>query len=181
MTEDETMTAWFWWSSWAPERLEEWLEAQAAKGWQVVKADRWLLRFHFQRSSPRTIRVCADFPADSSSDYRLLFEDAGWELLSNQPGWYLWQMEYSGARPEAFTDVDSLIGRNARLLAIFLAGFVGMGYVLLTSRTVWQMESGVRVALWVLALVLLLALLLMLGATAATIFKLRERRTIKSD
>src|SRR5690625_1813200 len=60
--EKNTLIRWFRWWGWYPDKLEAWLEAKAAEGWHLTKADRILLRFHFRRGASRKIRVCVDYP-----------------------------------------------------------------------------------------------------------------------
>lgn len=181
MKEQGTMTKWFWWSGWAPESVETWLEEKAAQGWRLVRADRMLLRFHFERAEAESVRVCADFPADPSAEYVALFEDAGWEQVGASSGWRLWRKEYSGAeRPEAFTDLDSLIERNTRLLIIMLVGFISGVYLTFINPLFrpFQMQGGT-----VLGLVMVLVIAAVgLGVVALsrTLARLRARRNLTS-
>jgi len=39
-------------------------------------------------------------------------------------GWYLWMKHYEGERPEIFTDTQSLIERNNRLIKLLLPIYV---------------------------------------------------------
>lgn len=178
----ETLTKWFWWSNWAPEKLEAWVEAKAAAGWSLVKVDRGLLRFHFVRTEPHQVRFCADFPVDANDEYRTIFEDAGWQLVSGGVGWQLWQMRYSGTdRPEAFTNLDPLIERNTRTLVILVGGLVGP----LIAFSLWLpqglLDSLVGKALMVVAIALSIFLALAVGATLSTIVKLRQRQRLTSE
>lgn len=127
--ETNRLVAWFFWFGWFTDKLEAWLEAKAAQGWHLVKADRGLLRFHFERGPKKQVRVCIDYQPTATSEYGTIFADCGWELASeggvrSSIGWYIWRMEYTGTRPEIFNDLDSLIQRNHRLLLVVLAGFV---------------------------------------------------------
>lgn len=179
MREQDTMTAWFWWAGWAPESVEAWLEEKAAQGWELVRADRLLLRFHFERTEPKTVRVCADFPADPSEEYVALFEDAGWEPVGRSTGWRLWRMEYTGAeRPEAFTDLDSLIERNTRLFVIMLVGFISGLYLTFVNPLFrpFQTQGGTALGLVMLAIVLIVGLGVV--AIGRTLGRLRARRDL---
>lgn len=108
---------WFGWFGWYTEKLEAWLEAQAARGQHLTRADRWLNRFHFVEGPPEQARFCVDFPGAVDDEYKTIFQDAGWELITNDLGWYIWRAHYTGgARPEAFNDLQPLIERNTRIL-----------------------------------------------------------------
>lgn len=127
-----TMVRWFWWPGWSTDEVEGWLEEKAAAGWHLDKVDRMLLRFRFVRGAPKAVRFCADYPGEVNDEYGTIFSDAGWELVGQGAGWYIWRAEYEvGERPQAFTDVESLIDRHQRLLLILSLGLVGltMGFV----------------------------------------------------
>ncbi len=182
MKNDETITRWFLWSNWTPEKMEAWVEEKAAEGWTLVKVDRGLVRFHFVRTKPHKVRVCADFPADPNGEYMTIFEDAGWHLVRGGLGWHIWQMEYSGtARPEAFTDLDSLIDRNNRTAIILAAGLIGpiAALGLLGTRGVFDSPAGKVWMIIIIALVIFLAAAV--GATLRTVITLRERKKLTSD
>lgn len=121
------MVRWFSWFGWFTEKVESWLENKAAEGWHLIKADRMLNRFHFKKGAPKQVRVCADYPAEASDEYKTIFQDSGWELVCHGLGWYIWQAEYTGdERPEAFNDPEPLIERNNRLLIILAFGLFGL-------------------------------------------------------
>lgn len=119
-----------WWWPWDLEGMEKWLEEMEAKGWFLLRVNSIASRFHFQESIPRRVRYCVDyqFKIKFGSEYMKLFEDAGWELVYLASGWYIWRKEYEGERPEIYTDVDSLMRRNRRLIAIF--AFIGLGQLI---------------------------------------------------
>ena len=179
----ETLTRWFWWSNWAPEKMEAWVEAKAAAGWSLVKADGWLLRFHFVRKEPHKVRVCADFPGNANDEYMSIFKDAGWQLVSGGVGWHIWQMEYSGtARPEAFTDLDSLIERATRTVAVLLGGLLGP----VIALTIWGsrhyvLDSPIVKVAMVVLVALVIFLVIAIGATFRTIGKLKGRKSLTSE
>lgn len=119
MSETKSITKWWW--GWEPEKLELWLEEQEAEGWHLYSIS-GQIRFHFVKSEPRKMRYCADYQRVLTPEYMRIFKDAGWELVYSSMGWYIWKMEYTVERPDIYTDMDSLIGRNNRLIAV-LAGF----------------------------------------------------------
>lgn len=107
-----------WWWGWEPEKIEDWLEQMEAEGWHVYNATGIGVRFHFVKGEPRRVRYCADYQSNISPEYKAIFQDAGWELVYSSIGWYIWRMEYEKERPNIYTDIDSLLGMNKRLITI---------------------------------------------------------------
>ena len=114
-----TKTTWFWWWGWKPEKVENWLEEMESKGWNLYQVELASLRFKFTKGEPKKIRYCADFQSSINDQYLTLFKDDHWELVwSGAGGWYIWKKEYVQERPDIYTDNNSLIDRNKRLLWI---------------------------------------------------------------
>lgn len=126
-TNIEAETKWCHWFGWYTEKIENWLETQASSGRHVVGADRWLNRFHFQRGKPRSVRFYADYPARPDDEYFTIFEDAGWELIAHDLGWYIWKAEYEGnKRPQAINNPEPLMERNNRLIMMMVGTLIGL-------------------------------------------------------
>jgi len=112
-----TKTTWFWWWGWKPEKVENWLEEMEGKGWNLNKIELASLRFKFTKGEPRKIRYCVDFQSRINDQYLTLFKDDHWELAwSGAGGWYIWKKEYVQEKPDIYTDNNSLIDRNKRLI-----------------------------------------------------------------
>lgn len=123
----ETKTLFKSWWGWAPQVIEAWLEEQAAKGWHMVGATFMAMRFRFRQDAPAKVRYCADYQSEDTKNYRQLYQDAGWELVYfGSGGWYIWRKEYTDVRPEIYTDVDSMIDRNKRLLLTIFFSIMGL-------------------------------------------------------
>jgi hypothetical protein len=119
-----TTTRFKWWWGWKAERIEQWLEAQEADGWNLESAGGIGVFFTFRQGEKRRMAYRVDYQTDRSDDYVQLFEDSGWELAGQGSGWYYWRQPYADVKPEIYTDMESLIGRNRRqmrILAIVLA------------------------------------------------------------
>lgn len=177
-TQQTTLVRWFWWPGWHPERLESWLEELAAQGWHLVKADRLLLRFHFVKGPKKRVRVCVDFQTSHDlKAYEVLFQDAGWELMGTAVGYYVWRAEYEGAdRPEIYSDLDSLIQRNNRLLLLLSILTLAQVPAWLTGALNplrYSSFGGVLVGFY---FVCLLISVFGVVATAVSVYKLRSRR-----
>lgn len=177
--EKKTLVQWFGWWGWDPDKFEAWLEAKAAEGWQLVKADRLLLRFHFRRDVPKKVRICTDYPGNPTPEYRTLFEDAGWELVSERAGWYIWRTEYSGAeRPEIFNGVDELIERNQRFLLLYVVALIAQlpFWLLNVNRRLITFTTTASKAFLVFYVLLLLVIIYASIATSTQIAKLKSRK-----
>ncbi len=99
-----------------PERLENWLEAQAALGWQPTELDDMsAIRLHLHQGKAAQVRYVIDPQQDADDDYRATYEDAGWEYVGELTSLHVWRRRYTGARPEAFTDRPSRQARDRRL------------------------------------------------------------------
>lgn len=178
MTSNRRRTRWFFWFGWSPERLERWLEESAMQGWHLIGADRFLNRFHFERGPSKRVRYAIDYQhTEPSDEYWTLFEDAGWQRVVEGLGYYIWRTEYEGAEPpEIFSDLDSLIQRNLRIMWILVVLLVAQipawisGFLL----GLWQKPFGKP--LLVLYVVTLAILLLSIGAVQRRNSYLRSRR-----
>jgi hypothetical protein len=111
-----------WWG-WEPEVIENWLEQKEAEGWHLFNINTQII-FNFVKAKPKKVRYCADYQSTLDPEYKALFQDAGWELVYKSAGWYIWRMEYTGERPDIYTDIESLMGRNKRLMTIL--GFIAL-------------------------------------------------------
>lgn len=111
-------THFFWWWGWHCEPFEDYLESMALKGWILERSTFAHTRLHFRKGEPTKIRFCVDYQNDIklSNEYRHIMEDDQWQLVNKLSGWYLWQKRYETKRPSIFTDKQSLIDRNNRLL-----------------------------------------------------------------
>jgi len=60
-----------------------------------------------------------DYQPKTEEDYLSLFDEDGWEMKwTGAGGWYLWRKPYTAERPDIFTDSNSLIERNNRLIKL---------------------------------------------------------------
>lgn len=135
----ETKRAVKWWWGWEPEILENWLEQKEAEGWHLFNVNAQIV-FNFVRTESKKVRYCADYQSKLDPEYKTIFQDAGWELVFSGAGWYLWRMEYTGERPEIYTDVDSLIGRNKRLMTML--GIIALAEVPIMTSALTSTTNG---------------------------------------
>ncbi|MDP3487264.1 MAG: DUF2812 domain-containing protein [Bacillota bacterium] len=67
-----------------------------------------------------------DYQNSISSEYRLIFEDVGWQLKYSGLGWYIWAKPYENRRPDIFTDPNSLLDINRKLSNVLAFGVILM-------------------------------------------------------
>lgn len=110
-------TAWFTaFTHPTPSSLEDWLESQAARGWQPRELDDMsAIRMHLQQAKPATVRYVVDPQQRVDDSYRATYQDAGWTYVGELSSLQVWSRRYAGARPEAFTDRPSRDARDRRV------------------------------------------------------------------
>jgi len=107
-----------------PAEYEEYLEKLALQGWHPAKIDAWSsIRMAFVKSEPKQYRYVVDLQPVLRREYKQLYQDLGWELAGMMSSVVVWRKEYDGARPESFSDKESLKRRNKRFSLIIGAVF----------------------------------------------------------
>lgn len=115
-----------------PADYENWLEELASQGWNIDRIGQWSsVRMVFTKTTPRKYRYVYDIQQNPKKDYQATYEQFGWEFVGIMASCFLWRKEYSGERPEAFSDLQSIESRNKSVvravsvsLLIFLSAFV---------------------------------------------------------
>ena len=98
-----------------PADYENWFEEKAAAGWHPVKVGQWSsIAMRFEKSEPIKYRYVVDMQAVPGKDYRRTYQEFGWEFVGQMASAMVWRREYSGERPESFSDAPSRRGRNRR-------------------------------------------------------------------
>ncbi|KRE73825.1 DUF2812 domain-containing protein [Paenibacillus sp. Soil750] len=118
---NETKKVFKWWDSSQSETITAWLEDMEAQGWHLQRVNWNGLRFHFEKGAPRKMSYCVDYQTKVDPNYASIFEDTGWDKIYSGAGWYIWRQTYQHTKPEIFTDIDSMIERNKRLIGVFTA------------------------------------------------------------
>ena len=107
-----------WWWSWTSEAFEQYLEDMAAKGYCLKSAQFGMMWLEFETCEPKKIRYCVDYRNKVEDDYITILKDDGWDYVAKNAGWLLWSKAYDDKRPSLFTDPQSLIDRNRRIMAL---------------------------------------------------------------
>jgi hypothetical protein len=115
-----------WWDASESEKISTWLEEMESQGWHLLRITTNGLRFYFEKGAPRKMSYCVDYQQvlkKTDPNYLGIFIDTGWENIYSGAGWYIWRQTYqhSQAKPEIFTDTDTIMERNKRLIGLFLA------------------------------------------------------------
>lgn len=127
-----TKTVWFSAYRWVvPADYEAWLEDLASQGWNLERIRQWdSIRMAFHKTEPKRYRYVFDLNAFPRKEYKAIYEQFGWEFMGQMASCFIWRKEYTGQRPESFTDQDSLTRRNKRVrnavLACFLVALLGI-------------------------------------------------------
>lgn len=140
----ERKTVWFsMFRRMVPADYEQWLEELAREGWNVEKIGQFgSICMTFRKTEPKQYRYVFDLNAFPNNDYRSMYEQFGWEYAGRMSSCFVWRKEYTGERPESFTDKESLVKRNRRVLAavaVCFAAFVLACLILL---------AGIGLCLW---------------------------------
>ena len=88
----------------------------AENGWRLERANNLLLIFHFVEDNPKKTSFSIDYQTKIDKQYQALLEDAGWVCLGKSVGWFIWRQDYDKDKPRIYTDIQSLVERNKRLL-----------------------------------------------------------------
>ena len=108
-----------WWG-WNPGRMEKYLEDMAADGWRLSIVGFIQMFLRFVPDKPRKTSYCIDYQNNPSAEYLAMIYDDGWELVDKSAGWLMWRKNYEGAKPKLYTDTQSLLDRNKRLLVVLI-------------------------------------------------------------
>jgi hypothetical protein len=112
-----------------PADFESWLERLALEGWNLEQTGVFSpLRMVFYKTESKQYRYVYDpnyAAMIKKKDYKQTYEQFGWEYVGCvNANNFLWRKEYTDVRPESFTDRESLIRRNKRILNPTIAGLV---------------------------------------------------------
>jgi len=159
-----------------PADFENWLEKMAADGWHIERVRQGSsMIMIFTKGMPKKYRYVYDLRAIANKDYVSTYEQFGWQHLGKMASVNIWRMEYSDKRPEAFTDKESIKGRNKRtILAISfsfilsLLALIAISIVLIFFPSIISADEKTQL---IIAAVVLAVFTLMLGAIMIIINK----------
>ena len=117
---DSTIKIYKWWWAWNYDQIENWLEEMALQGYVLMDVKGIGTHFYFEKAKPLKCRFCIDFQPRINKDYLQIIIDDGWEIYPMGFGWYVWSKVYEDQRPHLYSDYDSIIRRNNKLLILIL-------------------------------------------------------------
>jgi hypothetical protein len=136
----KTKKAFKWWWGYNPSKIEDFLEQKAIQGWRLTNVSFAMTNFKFEYGEPQKVRFAMDFNSKPNDEYLTIAKDAGWEWVGKSSGWIMWQKAYQNERPALFTDSQSIIDRNKRLLQ-FLSILVMMQIPILTMDLIDRVNT----------------------------------------
>lgn len=129
---------------------EQWLRAMALQGLHLTALNAGCF-WTFRQGEPADVVYRVDFDHDQNlNDYRVLFEDAGWELAAQVTGWQYWRKQKVDSRePEIHTDPQSKIAKFKRLMASLFLIMLPMPIFTLTKpESLWRLSPPFLVAMF---------------------------------
>lgn len=121
MSDKNTKTVFKAFFAWNDGKEENWLRAQALRGWHLVSVGPFFYRL--RRGQPADITYRLDFQTATGKfdrrEYLSLFRDAGWESVCRFGTWYYFRTPTgTGRSPEIYTDTASRVAKYQRLLVL---------------------------------------------------------------
>ena len=124
---------WFW--AWEDEKEEAWLRTMSQRGHHLLSAKPFgSYSFVPGDKTDYVYRLDYQINRKDKQNYLQLFQDAGWEHISEMSGWHYFRKQAeAGDSPEIYTDVESKVTKYKRLIAY--VGFMDiMMFTIFSSR-----------------------------------------------
>lgn len=161
----------YWFSAFkyvVPADYEQWFEQLAAKGWHPVKVGQWSsIAMRFEEGEPKTYRYVADMQSFPKPEYMQMYKEFGWEFVGQMASMMVWRREYSGERPESFSDASSRKSRNKRFIGaasvsfvMFLVGAIASFGAFIFTNTENHLDFGIASGLFFVLAALIGAVML---------------------
>jgi len=110
-----------------PADYEAWFEDLAEKGWHPQNVGQWSsIAMTFGKGEATKYRYVFDMQSSVKKDYKLTYEEFGWEFVGQMASSFLWRKQYSGERPESFSDEENLVNRSKRFVWAVSFSFIIM-------------------------------------------------------
>jgi hypothetical protein len=110
----------FW--AWQDEKEEAWLRTMSQQGFHLVSVKPFgSYSFKLGDKTDYVYRLDYQTNRKDTQNYLKLFQDAGWEHISEMSGWQYFRKQVEAREsPEIYTDVESKITKYKRLLGYLL-------------------------------------------------------------
>jgi len=114
--------------TYAPDKIEEWLEDMEMKGYILVRIN-WLgTTFNFIKGESRTIKYCVDYQNFVNDSYFEIHKSNRWEMMftSQTPlmKYTLWRKEYTDERPEIYSDKRQILKHARKQCLLYCVLFI---------------------------------------------------------
>ena len=114
--------------TYAPDKIEDWLEDMEMKGYNLVSIN-WLgTTFNFIKGESRTIKYCVDYQNSVNDSYFEIHKSNRWEMMftSQIPlmKYTLWRKEYTNERPEIYSDKRQILKHARKQCLLYCVLFI---------------------------------------------------------
>lgn len=163
-----------------PADYEAWLEKKASEGWVVERVGQWSsIRLVFHKTEPKKYRYIFDINVHPKADYMETYKQFGWDFIGQMASCFIWRKEYSGERPESFSDTGSVEKRNKNVMNAVMVSFIMFLVAFLAVAlsfifTFYGLNTS-DIIQFVIGLVLSLSFALYLGWVIVKIYRNRDR------
>jgi hypothetical protein len=132
--------------TYAPDKIEEWLEDMEMKGYNLVRMS-WLgTTFYFIKGESRSIKYCVDYQNLVHDSYFEIHKSNGWEMIFTSKSAFtkytLWRKEYTNERPELYSDKSHILKHARKQCLLYCILYIPL--ILLYIRLI---VSNVRMTL----------------------------------
>jgi hypothetical protein len=142
------------WYVWQDEEHQQWLQEMAAQGLHLRSTNVCCVHT-FERGAPADVAYRWDVRYfGPKAEYKQLFQDAGWELVTSTVGWHCWRKaRTAGASTEIFTQRADNAAKYLRVIRLFalVVAAEALAYWLIPARQeyaeglAWGMFVGTAV------------------------------------
>ncbi|MEG0297339.1 MAG: DUF2812 domain-containing protein [Clostridium sp.] len=130
------------------ENYENWLESKEAEGWNLksikytpasIEAKNSVTCEHeFILGEKRKVRYCLDIKRGVTNDYKTIFQDFGWTLESKSEEYWLWAMEYTNERPNAFDRIEVMKERSTKYIKSIIKDITFWAVILIIMNLLYS-------------------------------------------
>jgi len=160
--------------AWQDDQENKWLEKMAEEGWKLIKYN--FLVYNFEKMEPKKYIYKTDFksgPKNDIQEYLALFEDAGWEHVTEYVGWHYFRTEPGKAKTlDIYTDKVSKIEMFKRLLWFLLMPLIA---IIIIAFTIVFNDSFSNVKLMIVLRIVYVVLICLLGFSVLNILYKMKR------
>lgn len=127
--------------TYAPDKIEDWLEDMEMKGYYLVRVD-WLgTTFNFIKGESRTIKYCVDYQNFVNDSYFEMNISNGWEMLFTSKlaltKYTIWRKEYTDDKPELYSDKSQILKHARKQCLLYCVLFIPI--ILMYSSSIVSM------------------------------------------